>query len=93
MRLPVSAMMMICVAGILFFLFIGFNHAFNSDNGLKNTLWASANKTMDGAQLQQYNNLMPQLTQGFGIACVMCFLIAIFIFVAEAFNRPPGDMQ
>lgn len=82
---------MICVAGILFFLFIGFNYAINSENGLKHTLWDSANKTMDGTQLQNFNNLMPQLTQGFGIACVMCFGLAIVLFVVEAFGRPPGD--
>ena len=91
MRVPISAMIMICISGILFFLFIGFNYAFHSERGLKHSLWDAANKTMDGSQLSQFNNLMPQLSQGFGIACVMCFALAIILFVVEAFGRKPGD--
>ena len=91
MRLPLSAMIMICITGILFFLFIGFNYAFMSDGGLKYSLWDAANKTMDGSQLSQFNDLMPQLTQGFGISCVLCFVIAIVLFVVDAFGQRPGD--
>jgi len=91
MRMPISAMLMLCIAGILFFLSIGFDYAFNSENGLKHSLWASANKTMSGAQLASFNDAMPQLTQGFGIACVLFFLVAIGIFVIDAFNSRPGD--
>jgi len=91
MRLPISALVMICVAGILFFLYIGFNQAYHGSGGLKETLWSSANKTMDGDQLDNFNSVMPQISQGFGIACVLCFLVAIFLFVAEAFIRRPGE--
>jgi len=84
-------MIMICVAGILFFLFIAFNYAFMSEGGLKHSLWDAANKTMDGSQLNQFNELMPQLTQGFGISCVLCFVFAIVLFVIEAFGHRPGD--
>ena len=91
MRLPISALMLILVAGICFAMFMGFNYAFNSKNGLKNQLWDTANKTMDGSQLSQFNDLMPQLTQGFGIISVICFLLAIAIFVVDAF-RGPGDV-
>ena len=91
MRLPISAMIMICIAGILFFLFIGFNYAFMSEGGLKYSLWDAANRTMDGSQLNQFNSLMPQLTQSLGISCVMCFVTAIVLFVVDAFGHRPGD--
>jgi hypothetical protein len=85
-------MMMIMVAGICFMLFIGFNYAYNSSGVLKNQLWKSANNTLDGRQLDQFNDLMPQITQGFGIASVMCFLLAIVMFAVQAFYRPPNNM-
>ena len=81
---------MIAIAGILFFLYIGFNYAFHGEGGLKETLWDSANKSLTGNQKSRFDELMPQLTQGFGIACVLCFLLAIVFFVVEAFHRPPS---
>jgi len=90
MRLPVSAIIMICISGILFFLYISFNYAFMGPHGLKYTLWSSANRTMSGQQLSNFNNLMPQLTQGFGISCVLCFVLAIVLFVIEGFSKPGG---
>ena len=81
---------MIGMAGIMFFLYIGFNYAFHSEGGLRDALWDSANETMTGDRLSQFSNLMPQLTQGFGIACVLCFLLAIVFFAVEAFHKPPG---
>ena len=72
-----------------FFLFIGFNYAFHGSGGLKETLWDSANQTMSGERLTQWNEWMPKLSQGFGIACVMCFMLAIVFFIVEAFHRPP----
>ena len=77
----------------MFFLYIGFNQAFHGEGMLKEQLWDSANKTMSGDQLSRFNDLMPQLTQGFGIACVLCFLLSIVFFVVEAFHKPPGGMQ
>jgi hypothetical protein len=84
---------MIMMAGVMFFLYIGFNAAFHGDSGIKNTLWDSANKTLTGDNLDRWNDLMPQITQGFGISCVICFLLAIVFFVVEAFHKPPGGVE
>jgi len=89
MRLPIASLIMIMVAGVCFFLFISFNYAFHGEGGLKEQLWESANETLTGKQKTQFDNLMPMLTQGFGIACVLCFAMAIVFFVVEAFSRPP----
>lgn len=93
MRLPISALIMIGIAGILFFLYVGFNQAFHGEGMLRDQLWESANNSLTGDNLNRFNDLMPQLTNGFGIACVLCFLLAIVFFVVEAFHRPPqaGD--
>lgn len=93
MRLPVSSLLMIMFAGILFFLFVGFNYAFHGDGGLKENIWESANNTMTGDRLAKFNALMPQLTQGFGIASVMCIGLAVVFFVVDAFRSPPGEMR
>ena len=84
---------MICMAGILFFLYIGFNYAFHSEGGLKETLWDAANNSFTGENKQRFDDLMPQLTQGFGIASVLCFMLAIVFFAVEAFHNPPGGVN
>lgn len=89
MRLPISALLMIGIAGILFFLFIGFNYAFNSSGGFVETIWDSANESLEGRFENQFDNMVPILQQGFGIGCVICFLLAIVIFLVEAFHNPP----
>jgi len=81
---------MIMIAGLLFFLFISFNYAFHGDGGIKEVLWDSANRTMEGEQLNNFDNLMPQLTQGFGIAGVGCIGLAIIFFLADIFSDPPN---
>ena len=58
---------MIMMAGMCLVLFVSFNYAFNSEGGLKERLWESANKSLDGEQKTRFDNLMPQLTQGFGV--------------------------
>ena len=93
MRLPISSLIMIMMAGVCFFLYIGFNQAFHGDGGIKETLWDSANDTLSGKNLNRWNDLMPQLTQGFGISFVICFLLAIVFFVVDAFHKPPGGVQ
>ncbi len=85
-------MMLIMVAGICFVLFVSFNYAFHSEGGLKNRLWEQANKSLTGDQANRFNDLMPQLSQGFGITGVLCFLLAIVIFVFDAFSHPPREV-
>lgn len=93
MRLPIAAILMIGLAGIMFFLYVGFNEAFHGEGMLRDQLWDSANRTMDGRQLEDFNRLMPQLRQGFGITMVICFGLAIVFFVVWVFHKPPqaGD--
>jgi len=89
MRLPIAALVMIMIGGLLFFLFIGFNYAFHGEGGLKEQIWDAANKSLTGSRKTQFDDLMPQLSQGFGIASVLCFMLAIVFFVVEAFSKPP----
>lgn len=85
MRLPISALLMICFAGICFFLFISFSYVFNdSDSGIKNILWDSANETMSGDRLSRFNDWMPMISQGFGVAGVMLVGMAVVFFVVDA---------
>jgi len=74
---------MIVTGGLCLMLYIVFNWAFHGPGNLKDTLWESANKTMDGSQLVQFNNIMPELTQAFGIACVLCFALSIVFFLVD----------
>ena len=84
---------MIMMAGILFFLFVSFNYAFNSEHGLKYEIWKAANNTLSGDRKTSFDNLMPQLTQGFGISSVLCFFLAIVFFLVEAFSNPPREVE
>lgn len=84
---------MIAMAGILFFLFIGFNHAFNGEGGMVETIWEHANETLTGVHGTQFDENVQVLTQGFGIGCVSCFLLAIVFFLVDAFRSPPRGMQ
>jgi len=93
MRLPISGLLMIGMAGILFFLFIGFNYAFNSPGGFVETIWDSANETMDGPIETRFDQSVNVMKQGFGVGCVLCFLLAIVFFVVDAFHKPPGGVQ
>lgn len=91
--LPIASILMVAIGSIMFFLYIVFNSVFHGASGLKEILWSSANRTMTGDQLTQWNELMVQLPQGFGIACAMCFLLAIVFFVVDALRTPPGGLQ
>jgi len=81
------------VAGVLLFMFIGFNHAFHAEGGLKEKIWEAGNRTMSGEREASFDAMMPKITQGFGLASVLCFLLAIVFFVVEAFSRPPTQVQ
>jgi len=92
MRFPIASILMIFFGGIFFFLYTIFNYAFHSASGLKPILWNSANETMGVEQLSSWNDLMVQLPQGFGLACVMCFGLAIVIFLVDIFSHPQQEM-
>jgi len=89
MRFPISGILMVAIGGICMFLYICFNYAFRE---MRVQLWESANKTMSGERLSQFGELMPQLTDGFGIACVMCFGIAILIFIVDSLSGPRSEV-
>lgn len=78
------------MAGLMFFLYIGFNQAFHGEGGIKETIWEAGNKTIvDAGAQSDYDDNMDQFTQGFGIAFVLCFLLAIVFFLFEVFHKPP----
>lgn len=89
MKLAIAGLIMIMISGIMFFLFVGFNYAFHSDGGLQDTLWESANKTLSGSRKTQFDELMPQISQGFGMSCVLCLLVGVGLFIVDAFHKPP----
>jgi len=88
MRFPVVSLILIGIAGIMLFLFVVFNFAYMGPGGLKEELRESANKTLTGDRLSSWNSNVDQMTQGFGIACVVCFLLGIVFFVIEVLDRP-----
>ena len=90
MRLPISSLIMIAIAGILLFMFVMFNYAYMGEGGLKETLQESANKTMTGKRLSSWDDNVDQLTQGFGITSVLCFLLAIVFFVFDVLDKKEG---
>lgn len=90
MRLPISSLVMIGIAGILLFLFVIFNYAYMGPGGLKENLQESANKTLTGDRLSSWNDNVDQITQGFGIASVSCFLLAIVFFVFDVLDKREG---
>ena len=87
MRFPVVSLILIGIAGIMLFLFVIFNYAYMGPGGLKEELRESANKTLTGEHLSSWNSNVDQMTQGFGIACVVCFLLAIAYFVIEVLDK------
>lgn len=93
MRFPVSSIIMVLFGGISFFFYIVFNHALHGSSGLMVVLWDAANKTMGVGQLADWNANITQFEQGFGIACVLCFGLAVFFFIIDALRQPGEGMQ
>jgi len=92
MRFPVGALIMLMIAGICFFLWVSFDYTFLGEGGLKENLWKSANKTLDGAVKSRFDDNMVQFDTFFGIFGFFCLGIAILIFVVDVLRKPPGDM-
>lgn len=84
---------MIGMAGILLFLFMGFNYAFFSQDGMVNTIWDNANETLSGVHKTRFDNTVVLLRQGFGVGCVLCFILSIVFFVADALRNPRGGVN
>ena len=87
MRFPISSMVLIALAGIMLFLFVMFNYAFMGEGGLKEKLRESANKTMAGDILSRFNDQSQELSQMFGIGCVLCFGLSIVFFIVDVFRE------
>ena len=88
MRFPISSLVLICIAGILLFLFIMFNYAYNDpDIGMTSKLNESAQKTLTGDRLTSWNHNLAQMKEGFGISSALCFLLAIIFFLADLFGE------
>ena len=93
MRFPIASILMLLFGGISFFLYIVFNYALHGGTGLMRVLWESANRTMNVGHLADWNANVVQFQQAFGIACVLCFGLAIFFFIVDAFRQPGEGMQ
>jgi len=88
MRFPISSLIFICIAGIMLFLFVMFNYAFNDPSvGMTSKLNESAQKTMTGDRLTSWNHNLAQMKDGFGITSALCFLLAIVFYIADLFGR------
>lgn len=83
MRFPIASLIMLAIAGILLFLFVIFNYAFMGEDGLREQLRDSANRTMTGERLNLFNQQQSELSAMFGMGCVLCILLAIVFFVIE----------
>lgn len=84
MKFPISSLIMIGIAGILLFMFVMFDYTFNDpDTGIKEKLNESAQEHLTGQRLNHWNQQIGELSQAFGIASVMCFLLAIAFFVID----------
>jgi len=83
MRFPISGLIMLCIAGILFFLFVMFNYAYNGEGGFVEIMRESANKTMTGGKLDMFNQQQAELAQMFGMGAALCFTLAIVFFVID----------
>ena len=84
MKFPISSLVMIGNAGILLFMYIMFNYAFHDpDVGIKEKLNESAQKTMTGDRLTNWEEQIGELSTGFGIASALCFILAIVFFVFD----------
>lgn len=88
MRFALMGVLMVMFGGILYMLYIVFNYAFLGPSGMQSIMWKSANKTMTGDRLVDWNALMVQLPDGFRIALFLIFALAIVFFLVDAFNRP-----
>lgn len=84
---------MIGMSGILLFLFVGFNYAFNGPNGMVDTMWDVANDTLGPVESARFDTNLQVLRSGFGVGCVLCFLIGIAIFVMDALHDPQGGVR
>lgn len=94
MRFPISSLILICIAGIMLFLFVMFNYAFNDPNiGMNTKLNESAQKTLTGDRLTSWNNNLAHLKEGFGISSALCFLLSVVFFLADLFGGRRDEYQ
>lgn len=88
MRFALMGVLMVMFGGVLYMLYIVFNYAFLGQSGMMPIMWKSANVTMTGERLTDWNALMTQLPDGFRIALFLIFAMAIVFFLVDAFNKP-----
>ena len=93
MRFALMGVLMVMFGGIIYMLYIVFNYAFFGPTGMKPILWDSANKTMTGQHLTDWNALMTQLPDGFRITLFLIFGLAVVFFLVDAFNQGPRELQ
>lgn len=92
MRLPISGLILIMVAGVCFVMFLLFDYALHSGSGVQPIMWNLANETLGAEELGQWNRMMTTIPDGFRLASVACLLSAIAVFVIDAFSNPRQEM-
>jgi len=92
MRFPVGALILIMVAGLCFFLWIGFDYVFFGEGNIQEVIWEAGNKTMTGDHKTDFGNNMKQMKDGFGLFGVLLLGIAILVFVVDVLRKDQGDM-
>lgn len=71
------------------FLYIIFRYALVD---IRDALWRSGNATMDGAQWSMFNWNMQSVGDGFGMAGLVIFFLAILFFLFDVFSSPGREM-
>ena len=88
MKFPILAIVLIVIAGIFMFMFTMANYIFNDpDEGIIEQLNESAQETMSGDQLTQWDNQIRKGKEAFGIISVILFLGVIVLFFAALFEK------
>lgn len=89
MRFPIAGILMVAISGICLFLYVIFRYVIIN---FRNVLWGYGNTSLSGDELVQFSNNMTQLSDGFGLAGVVIFSLAIVFFLVDIFSHPRGDM-
>jgi len=83
MRFPITTLVLLAIAGILLFMFVMFNYAYNGEDGLRQELREAANKSMSGERLDFFNQQQSELANMFGLGCLLCVGLAVVFFLIE----------
>jgi len=88
----VFVIMMVLLAGIFHFLFIGFDYVFhNSDSGAFVLLSDAVNDSLNAETRNDTQNTSDMLRAAFGISRVICIGLIPISFIIYAIQKPRGE--